>query len=129
MVTPWLLMYCIPTQIHERYLLFAAGASAVCIGYRLGPALLGVFLSLVCAANILTELIMTEQSHTRPKNPWLDASDWHKVLRVIEPIQPYIGWAVLLCAVIFVYMSITTEDVPVWRKRCTGPPENLPRAK
>jgi len=126
LVTPWLLMYCLPTQIHERYLLFAAGAAAVCIGYRLGPALLGVFLSLVCAANILTVLIATRQSHSRPKNPWLDFHDWRVLDRVIAPIQPYISWAVLLCALMFLYMSLTAGDVPAWRKR---QPQALPKAK
>jgi len=131
MVTPWLLMYCIPTQIHERYLLFAAGASAVCIGYRLGPALLGVFLTLVCAANTLNTMMLCQPRYyiwrRPPKNLplWLDASDWRKVFRVIEPLHPYIGWAVLLCAAVFLYMSITAGDVPAWRKRR---PTILPKA-
>jgi len=65
----------------------------------------------------LTVLIATRQSHSRPKNPWLDAHDWRVLNRVIEPIHPYIGWAVLLCALIFLYMSLTAGDVPAWRKQ------------
>jgi hypothetical protein len=47
LATPWLMFFLLPVQIHERYLLFAAGVSAICIGQSVGMTLLGGFLTFV----------------------------------------------------------------------------------
>jgi hypothetical protein len=58
LVTPWLLFFCFPVQIQDRYLMFGAASAAICVGQSVGMAILGVFLSFVTAA--MTMQVMLE---------------------------------------------------------------------
>ena len=113
-VTPWLLFFSFPAQIHERYLLFAAGVSAVCCGYSVGFALLGVLLTIVTSLMTLQVMLIDGRKpdmdallHTW--FPRLFGQDNHfsyTMLRFIEGTHPDIGWALLLVTVIFFYMAV-----------------------
>jgi hypothetical protein len=112
---PWLMFFCFPAQIHERYLLFAAGVSCICAGVSLGMTLLGVFLSAVTFAMTLHSMLV----NATPGNQralglllakqfpgWFNANTGNQLLQVLYGTQPDLGYAVVLCALIFVYFSI-----------------------
>jgi len=116
-VTPWLLFFVIPAQIHERYLLFAAAVSAVCCGYSAGMALLGVFMTVVTTLMTLQVMLIAGQKPAMdalltPRFPALFPKGntfAYTMQRVIEGTHPDIGWALLLLAGIFVYFTILPD--------------------
>ncbi|HEY0007640.1 MAG TPA: hypothetical protein VGB55_02855 [Tepidisphaeraceae bacterium] len=119
-VTPWLLFFSIPAQIHERYLLFGACAAAVCIGHRIGLTLLGLFLTAVTW--VMTVHVMFEAGGGRGRRE-LNAMlhDWYpnlfaadtmfaqKLYSFIINTFPDIGWAVLLVTAVFFYITMTPQ--------------------
>jgi len=117
--TPWLLFFCFPAQIHERYLLFGAAVAAVCAGYSVGMALLGIFLSAVTwimTMNVLLSDGLRRQAwdgFLHNMYPGLFASDntfAHKLQRFLTGTHPDIGWAVLLATGVFFYLTVA----PLW---------------
>jgi hypothetical protein len=118
LVAPWLMFFCFPPQIHERYLLFAAGAACLCAGVSVGMTLLGVFLSLVTFIMTLHCMMIGAAEHD-PANidrfgqelsqrfPHLFSADGGgKVFDFLQGTHPDLAWAVLLCAGIFLYYSL-----------------------
>ena len=115
-VTPWILFFTIPLQIHERYLLFAGAAACVCIGHSIGTTLLGLFMSVLTF--LMTIHVMLLNAHRRQAwgrylhetyPAWFDANTPFpdQLLRFINGTHPDIGWAVMLTALIFLWMTIT----------------------
>jgi hypothetical protein len=113
MTTPWLLFYCLPLQIHERYLLFFAGASACLIAVGLGPLLLHVFLSLVTFASVLFLLLKPERraswAFEKPDSMFITNGDAWRAW--IGATHPDLAWAVLFCAVICLYWAFTPSPL------------------
>jgi hypothetical protein len=113
LVTPWLMFFCLPVQIHERYLLFAAGVSAICIGQSVGMALLGLFLTAVTW--IMTIHVMLDWgnrdqfgSDLARQFPRIFSPDaGHTLYSFIQGTHPDIAWAVLVIAAIFMWLSLT----------------------
>jgi hypothetical protein len=115
LVTPWIMFFLIPAQIHERYLLFASGAAAICIGAGVGPALLGYFLTLASAIIYLNRLLSMSNvdldqfgqnlSNSLPKIFSPEAG------RTIQPYlaatHPDIAWGIAVVGMIFLYLSLT----------------------
>lgn len=118
LTAPWLMFFCFPVQIHERYLLYAAGVGAITIGAGLGPALLILFLS--CVTWLMTMHVMLNHAAGNGERgrrafgdlmqdqfPRLFGPDAANQLhRFIRGTYPDIGWAVLLCAGIILYLSL-----------------------
>jgi hypothetical protein len=112
LTTPWVLFFVFPVQIHERYLLFAAGVSAICIGQSVGAALLGVFLSLV--TSVMTLDVMMDHGDVGALGislnkafPWLfSESSGTTLQKYIHGTHPDIAWGVLVAAGVFFYLSL-----------------------
>jgi len=104
--TPWILFFCIPCQIHERYLLYAAGIGMVAAGESIGMALMAVFLSIVTW--IMTIHVMLNNGRPRMfMREEFGRTFGMKLHNFIRATHPDIAWAILLCAVIYFYMSLT----------------------
>jgi hypothetical protein len=109
---PWLMFFCFPTQIHERYLLYAAGVASVAIGAGAGPMLLGVLLTAITW--VMTMHVMLNHGDRSEfgrmlseQFPRLLTPDAGNTLhRFIVGTFPDIGWAVLLTAGIYLYLSL-----------------------
>ena len=102
---PWLMFFCIPTQIHERYLLYAAAISAVTVGVNSGLALLHLFLTAVTCVMTLNVMLRTESRYigfARDIAPDFGA----RLYRWVQVTHPDIGWAVLLSGAIFLYLTL-----------------------
>jgi hypothetical protein len=116
----WLMYFCLPPQIHERYLVFAAGISCICIGSSVGMTLLGILLSLLSFAMTLTEMMVTnahnlgslgkELARQFPK--LCNNNSGHQLLQTINGVDgnyPDLGYAIILCTMIFLYFSIAPQ--------------------
>ncbi len=111
--TPWLMFFCFPPQVHERYLLYAAGIAACAIGADLGAFLLAIFLC--CATWMMTITVMLLHGHrTRDFLREISPTFGTKLLRFVYPAYPGIGWAILLTGLIFLYLTLK----PTPRLRC-----------
>ena len=92
LATPWILMFTFMPQMHERYLYWGAAISALAAGVSVGATLLHVALTLlscVAMANWLTR-----------------QNQWPELTRFVQGMFPDCGWAVVLLALIFLYLSI-----------------------
>ncbi len=113
LITPWLLFFCFPVQIQERYLLFGAASAAICVGQSVGMALLGIFFSLVTASMAMQ--IMLENcsipafgQSLADRFPWLCTPDsGDTIYRYINGIHPDAAWGVLAATAIFFFISLT----------------------
>jgi hypothetical protein len=113
---PWLLMYSIPAQIHDRYMLFPAGVTAVAVGCSFGMGLVSLFLACLGAVQVLACMSGPDRAHVIP---WLGISD-----REFFPvIHPGISWAVLACAGIFFVAAFVRSP---WRGQNRLPLEKAP---
>ncbi len=112
MVTPWLTFYALGPQMHERYLVWAAAMLPVAVVVSFGLLFLDLFLSVLTCTMMLAVMFVSNQR------------DGH-ALRLIRATEPGAGYAVILCALIFLYLSIaTTRGIPL--ARLPAPPR--PRA-
>ena len=118
----WLMFFCFPPQIHERYLLYAAAISAVCAGVSAGITLLGILISL--ATFLMTMQVMLDGSESRggPREfgkilsrdlPWLFNNDAGlKLSSLAKGMHPDLGYAIILCGLIFLYFSLALRRQP-----------------
>lgn len=93
-VTPWLCFFVILTQMNNRYLMWAAGFSALLAGVDLGMALLGCIVSLIgwtaIAAGMNTHLSLGEPEH----------------IRMFQALTPHLAWVLILAMLIYLYVAI-----------------------
>jgi hypothetical protein len=120
LAAPWVMYFCFPPQIQERYLLFAAAISCICAGVSVGMTLLGVFLSLTTVVMMLDVMLSRadygnriELSKILAKQfpSWFTSDAGDKLLSLVSGTHPDLGYAVLLCGLVFLYFSIA----PRWR--------------
>ena len=112
-ITPWVLFFTFPVQIHERYLLFAGGAAAICIGESVGTWLLGLFLSFITLIMTLHVMMINGASiddfgvNLSILFPWLFAPDsGHTIWKYIDGSYPDAAWAVILACGVYLYLSL-----------------------
>ncbi len=121
----WLMFFTFPPQIHERYLLFAGGISCICCGVNAGMALLGIGLSLVAFSMTLHTMLaglgwgnfgMHQFSQLLGQQfpTLLGSNAGPTILRTLNGQHPDLGYAVILCAMVFLYNAV----VPVSTRGC-----------
>jgi hypothetical protein len=94
LVAPWVLLFAVLPQMHQRYLMWAAGVSALCVGVSFGFTLLHVLISAIAWSMI---------AHTMLKANTRFDRDMYELIR---GTYPGIAWAVLLAALIFLYAAL-----------------------
>lgn len=122
LATPWLLFFMFPVQIQERYLLFAAGVSVICIGQSVGAALLGIFLSFV--TTVMTLDVMMDHGDVGAFGaklckafPWLFSPASGQTIReYIQGTHPDIAWGVFVAAGVFFYLSLAPSSKQAHRR-------------
>ncbi len=95
---PWIVMFAVMAQMHQRYLLWGASLSSAAAALNPGYALLHLLISLVAMSQEIQSML--------ERNPFLLGE---LVRNVIRGWHPGIGWAVLLIAIIFVYAAARPE--------------------
>jgi hypothetical protein len=116
LVVPWLMFFCFPPQIHERYLIFAAAISCICAGVSAGMTLLGVLLSVITfimtlnvmlsAAAVRGDLRPLGKNLSREFPRLFGENAGQKLLTALNGTHPDLGYAVVLCGLIFLYFSL-----------------------
>jgi hypothetical protein len=102
--TPWLLLFTLAPHMHERYLVWTAGAGALVVGDSLGMTLLLLVIS--AASGLMTLGHMLVAHGGGDFLPTAHGALGPVLKRCIEGIFPDFGWALLLCAGIFLYQSL-----------------------
>jgi hypothetical protein len=99
-IAPWIAFYALLPQMHDRYLVWGAGLSAVVVALGVGMTLLHVVMSLA------TWSMMAHKMYS--VNPRFDPP----MLRFLVGLHPDLGWMVLLIAAIFLYMALLPRRRP-----------------
>lgn len=108
-IVPWLLLYTIPAQMHERYLLFAATCGAIVIGISVGAAAVMIFLTLLTFVQTTHSMMSANQLQYHMGHPFFN-TDFHNFG---ESIKPEIGWAVVAITGVFFVSAFTRSH---WRR-------------
>jgi hypothetical protein len=91
LIAPWVLLFAILPQMHERFLVWAAALSAAGIAVSVGWSLLHVLLTSLASLMILHYLL---QQHVNVAP---------QALQKIAPTHPGIAWMLLLIAGVYLY--------------------------
>jgi hypothetical protein len=86
MAAPWLIMFALLGQMHERYLIWGAVVSAVALGVNLRLSAFHFLISLASTAMIVHVLLVDKKL-----DPTL------RVIDVLEKARPIASWIVLVC--------------------------------
>ena len=107
--TPWLMFFTFLPQIHERYLLYAAGVGSCMAVMSLGMSLMNVFLTLLTTVMTLHVMLHTAISNGYVHDFGNNVSPSFKftLIQAIRRTYPDAAWAVMLCVGVFLYMSLT----------------------
>ena len=95
MIAPWLCMFVLLPQMNNRYLVWAAGLTALLPAVSCGMTLLGVFISILCCMGV-AEIMYRYHPTVNPA-----------MTRFLGGFQPDMAWVLALLAGIFLYVAIT----------------------
>ena len=101
--TPWLLMFALLAQMHERYLLWGAVLSAVALGVSLRLSVVH-FLFSIMSATMITQVLLLDKK----LGPTLSTIDF------LERIRP-LGSGVLLICVAIYFREALSRRAPQFR--------------
>ncbi|HEY1770542.1 MAG TPA: hypothetical protein VGG02_09850 [Chthoniobacterales bacterium] len=102
---PWLLMFALLAQMHERYLLWGAVLSAVALGVNLRLSVLHFLFSAMSAAMIAHVLMIDKKLDST-----LSAIDF------LNRVQPIASWILLACVAIY-FREILSTRAPLFPRR------------
>lgn len=105
-------MFAILAQMHERYLVWAVAASAVGVAAGVGPTLLFLFLTGMSWLTMADSILNFDRLFSPKWKLFMDES------------QPGLSWAVLACALVYLYIASTTS-----RTHRRKPVPEAPRAE
>jgi hypothetical protein len=101
---PWVVFFAFGTQVHERYLLFAAGVASVLAACGVGWVLLGLFLTAVTFAMTIDVMLIAGRRGDFGNGVYPAFGE--DLYQFVSGTHPDIGWAVTLVALIFLYKAI-----------------------
>jgi hypothetical protein len=100
---PWLLMFALLGQMHERYLVWGAVVSAVALGVSLRLSIIHFIISAASTAMIVHVMLIDKK---------LEATLW--AIDLLKHIRPYASVLVLACAAVYLW---NTLRMPVFQRR------------
>ncbi len=112
--TPWLLMFALLAQMHERYLLWGAVLSAVSLGVSLRLSLLH-FLFSAMSATMITQVLLNDKKLP----PTLST------IHFLERAQPLGSCLLLVCVAIY-FQAVLSQRAPLFGPRKREPSPALP---
>ena len=107
-VTPWLLMFALLAQMHERYLLWGAVLSSVALGVSVRLTVVHFVLSLMSATMITQVLLMDKKL-----GPTLSTIDF------LERARPIASFLLLICVAIY-FREVLSNRAPLFPARRIG---------
>jgi hypothetical protein len=107
---PWLLMFALLGQMHERYLVWGAVVSAVALGVSLRLSIIHFIISAASTAMIVHVMLIDKK---------LEATLW--AIDLLKHIRPYASVLVLACVAVYLWNSLR---MPVFQRRAPRPAES-----
>jgi hypothetical protein len=104
LAAPWLLMFALLGQMHERYLLWGGVVSALALGVSIRMSAISFILSAASTAMIAHVMLMDKK---------LDAT--LPVIAVLDRARPFASWVVLSCAA-FYFWEVLSTRVPMFQR-------------
>ena len=101
---PWLLMFALLGQMHERYLMWGAVVSAVALGVNIRLSIIHFIISAASTAMIVHVMLVDKK---------LDAT--LRAIDVLEGIRPYASVLVLVCVALFFWHALAWR-IPAFRR-------------
>ncbi len=109
LITPWLLMFALLAQMHERYLLWGAVLSAVALGVSARLSVIHFVFSLMSATMITQVLLMDKKL-----GPTLSTIDF------LERLRPLASGLLLFCVAIYFREALSRRAPQFRRPRTAG---------
>jgi hypothetical protein len=97
LAAPWVILFAVLPQMHERYFVYAAAITAVGLGVSLGWSLLHVLVAWLAVLPMMHTMLSINRSFSP------------EALRLINGTHPGIGWMVLLLAAIYLYGALAPK--------------------
>jgi hypothetical protein len=104
---PWLLMFALLGQMHERYLMWGAVLSAVALGVSVRLSIIHFIISIASTAMIVHVMLIDKKLEATL--PAIDA---------LKHIRPYASGALLACVGVYLWNTLSTR-IPVFQRRAT----------
>jgi hypothetical protein len=105
LAAPWLLMFALLGQMHERYLMWGAVVSAVALGVSGRLTIVHFIISMVSTAMIMHVMLIDKK---------LDST--LRAIDLLHNIQPYASVLVLACAAVYFWNALPMR-IPVFQRR------------
>ena len=105
MATPWILMFALLGQMHERYLMWGAVVSAVALGVSLRLSLVHFIISAMSTAMIVHVMLVDKKLETTLG-----------VVDMLHGVRPYASGLLLVCVAVCLWETLSTR-VPVFQRR------------
>ena len=102
---PWLLMFALLGQMHERYLVWGAVVSTVAVGVSLRLTMIHFIISAVSTAMIVNVMLIDKK---------LKGTLW--AIDLLKHIRGYASALVLACAAVYLWHTLSTR-LPVFERR------------
>jgi hypothetical protein len=113
--TPWLVMFALLGQMHERYLMWGAVVSAVALGVSLRLSVVHFIISAMSTAMIFHVMLIDKKLETTTR-----------VVDVLHALRPYAATLFLGCVAICLWEAVSTR-VPVFQSsRRERRPDEIP---
>jgi hypothetical protein len=113
--TPWLLMFALVGQMHERYLVWGAVVSAVALGVSLRLSVVHFIISAMSTTMIVHVMLIDKKLETTLG-----------VVDLLRSARPYASGVLLVCVAVCLWDTISTR-VPVFQRGRRQPrPEEVP---
>ena len=106
---PWLLMFALLGQMHERYLVWGAVVSAVALGVSLRLSIIHFIISAASTAMIVHVMLVDKK---------LEATLW--AIGLLKHIRPYASFLVVACVAVYLWNALR---MPVFQRRAPRPAE------
>jgi hypothetical protein len=105
--SPWLLMFALLGQMHERYLMWGAVVSAVALGVNFRLSIVHFILSVVSTAMIMHVMLIDKK---------LDST--LRTIDVLHSVRPYASVLVLVCVAVYFWDAVPAR-IPVFQRGST----------
>src|SRR6266516_3407273 len=105
MATPWILMFALLGQMHERYLMWGAAVSAVALGVSLRLSLVHFIISAMSTTMIVHVMLVDKKLETTLG-----------VVDMLHGVRPYASGLLLVCVAVCLWETLSTR-VPVFQRR------------
>ena len=102
---PWLLMFALLGQMHERYLVWGAVVSAVALGVSLRLSIIHFIISAASTAMIVHVMLIDKK---------LEGTLW--AIDLLKHVRPYASVVVLACVAVYLWRALS---IPVFQRRAT----------